>query len=175
MEAEIDQIVYEALELSNTERILIDDMLEYSLDFFWKGDQSKACDPVDTEEITTYAETFCHTVNSILQFGQLRAWATVYTGVSSPLRLVSIHFNRLNEAGIIDKQASSEKLHEALANLEKKVQTEYSESIYVRRNVKFYDGDTLHITKPDEKRFWTRSMALHDADETLAEGLHEAK
>ena len=38
-----------------------------------------------------------------------------------------------------------------------------------------YDGDTLHITKPDEKRFWTRSMALRDADETLAEGINSAK
>jgi hypothetical protein len=59
--------------------------------------------------------------------------------------------------------------------LERKIQTEYSESIYVRRNIRFYDGDTLHITKPDEKRFWSRSMALRDADETIAEGLHGAE
>jgi len=133
-----------------------------------------ANEPITDIDIETYAQTFCDTVNSILQFGQLRAWATVYSG-KSPLRLVSIHFNRAKDAGTVKKQSSSTKLEEALANLERKIQTEYSESIYVRRNIRFYDGDTLHITKPDEKRFWSRSMALRDADETLAEGIHGAE
>lgn len=174
LEEEIDQIIYETLDISDTEKFLVDDMLNYSLDFFWKGEKSKACSRVNIQDIMVYAQTFCDTVNSILQFGQLRAWATVYSG-KSPLRLVSIHFNRAKDAGTVEKQSSSEKLEEALANLERKIQTEYSESIYVRRNIRFYDGDTLHITKPDEKRFWSRSMALRDADETLAEGLHGAE
>lgn len=174
LEIEIDRLIFDELDLSKSERFLVDDVLEYSLGFFQEGEKSKACEMVSFQDLETYARTFCDTVNSILQFGELRAWATVYIG-KTPLRLVSIHFNRLRDAGTIDKQTSSERLFEALTNLEAKVRTEYSESIYVRRNIKFYDGDTLHIAKPNEKRFWSRSMALRDADETLAEGLHGAK
>jgi len=174
LEFEIDELILDALDLSKSERYLIDDVLEYSLGFFQDREDSSACEPITDIDIETYAQTFCDTVNSILQFGQLRAWATVYSG-KSPLRLVSIHFNRAKDAGTVKKQSSSTKLEEALANLERKIQTEYSESIYVRRNIRFYDGDTLHITKPDEKRFWSRSMALRDADETLAEGIHGAE
>ena len=174
LEIEIDELIFDALDLSKSERYLIDDVLEYSLGFFQDGENSTACESITDIDIETYAQTFCDTVNSILQFGQLRAWATVYSG-KSPLRLVSIHFNRAKDAGTVEKQSSSKKLEEALVNLERKIQTEYSESIYVRRNIRFYDGDRLHITKPDEKRFWSRSMALRDADETLAEGLHGAE
>ncbi len=171
IEAEIDQIIYANLDLSESERFLIEDVLQYSLDFFQEGEKSQACNVVDTDDLVAYAKTFCDTVNSLLQFGESRASATVYDG-KVPLRLVSIHIGGVKDEGSITKLTSTAKLKKALENLEKQTLTEYSESIYVRRNVKIYDGDTIHITKPDEKRFWSRSMALRDADETLAERLN---
>ncbi len=173
IEADIDQIVYESLDLSKSERFLIDDVLEYSLDFFQEGENSKACDIVDTEDLEDYSETFCDAVNSILQFGESRAKAVVYRG-DAPLRVVSIRFSEVNDERTVTISDSTEGLEHALSRLDRQIIEEYSESIYVRRNVKFYDKDTLYITKPDEKRFWTRSMALRDADETLAEGLRRS-
>ena len=169
--AEIDQIIYANLDLSESERFLIDDLLQYSLDFFQEGEKSKACDVVQTEDLQVYARTFCDAVNSILQFGELRASATVCSG-DAPLRLVSIRFSRVKDEKTVNISYSTNGLKEALASLDRQNLQKYSESIYVRRNVKLYDRDTLHIIKPDEKRFWTRSMALRDADETLAEGLN---
>jgi hypothetical protein len=171
IEAEINQIIYANLDLSESERFLIDDLLQYSLDFFQEGEKSKACDVVQTEDLQVYARTFCDAVNSILQFGDLRASATVRSG-DAPLRLVSIRFSGVKDEKTVNISYSTNGLKEALASLDRQNLQEYSESIYVRRNVKLYDKDTLHIIKPDEKRFWTRSMALRDADETLAEGLN---
>jgi hypothetical protein len=173
IEADIDQIIYESLDLSKSERFLIDDVLEYSLDFFQEGENSKACDIVDTEYLEVYSKTFCDAVNSILQFGESRAKATVYHG-DAPLRLVSIRFSEVNDERTVMISDSTEGLECALSRIDQQIIEEYSESIYVRRNVKFYDKDALYITKPDEKRFWTRSMALRDADETLAEGLNRS-
>lgn len=173
VEAQIDNIIYKSLNMSETERFLIEDLLQYGLDFFQEGEKSKACDTVNTENIVAYARTFCTAVNNILQFGASRASATVYNG-DAPLRLVSIRFSTVKDAEEdVNVLHSTSELNNALANLERKILQEYSESIYVRRNVKFYNRDTLNITKPDEKRFWTRSMALRDADETLAEGLNK--
>ena len=170
IEAEIDQIVYESLDLSKSERFLIDDALEYSLDFFQEGENSKACDIVDTEDLEAYSETFCDAVNSILQFGESRAKAMVYHG-DAPLRVVSIRFSEVNDERTVTVSDSTDELENVLSRLDRQIIQEYSGSIYVRRTVKIYDNNTLHITKPDEKRFWTRSMALRDADETLAAGL----
>ena len=171
IEGEIDRIIYESLDLSKSERFLIDDVLEYSLDFFQEGENSKASDIVDTEYLKAYSETFCDAVNSILQFGESRAKATVYHG-DAPLRVVSIRFSEVNDERTVTVSDSTDELENVLSRLDRQIIEEYSGSIYVRRNVKIYDKNTLHITKPDEKRFWTRSMALRDADETLAEGLN---
>ena len=170
LQDEVDNIIYDILDLSDAERILIDDVLEYVIGFFSNGDTSKAYKPVVPNELINYAETFCQTVNSILQFGHLRASAEVYAG-EAPLRLVSVHFNTLQNVETIEVQQTSEQLREVLKDLEKRTQAEYAENLYFRRNVKLYEAETLHIVKPDEKRFWTRSMALRDADEVLAEGI----
>ena len=173
IEDEIDKIIYESLNLSKSERFLIDDVLEYSLDFFQEGENSKACNIVDTEDLEAYSTTFCDAVNSILQFGESRAKATVYRG-DAPLRVVSIRFNEVDDERTVTVSDSTDELENVLSRLDRQIIEEYSGSIYVRRNVKIYDKNTLHITKPDEKRFWTRSMALRDADETLAEGLRRS-
>jgi hypothetical protein len=170
IEAEIDRIIYKSLDLSKSERFLIDDVLEYSLDFFQEGENSKACDIVNTKDLEAYSTTFCDAVNSILQFGKSRAKATVYDG-DAPLRVVSIRFSEVNDKRTVTVSDSTDELEKVLSRLDRQIIGEYSGSIYVRRNVKIYDKNTLHITKPDEKRFWTRSMALRDADEILAEGL----
>lgn len=170
IEGEIDRIIYVSLDLSKSERFLIDDVLEYSLDFFQEGENSKACDIVETEDLKAYSTTFCDAVNSILQFGESKAKATVYDG-DAPLRVVSIRFSEVNDERTVTVSDSTDELEKVLSRLDRQIVEEYSGSIYVRRNVKIYDNNTLHITKPDEKRFWTRSMALRDADETLAEGL----
>lgn len=170
IEGEIDQIIYDCLDLSASERYLIDDVLQYSLDFFQEGEKSKACDMVDIGDLEEYAKTFCATVNSILQFGEMWAIPTVYDG-DVPLRLVSICFDRNRDGAntTVNISNSTSELKNALSQLETQISQKYSQNIYVRRNVKFYYKNMLQIAKPDEKRFWTRSMALHDADETLAE------
>jgi type I restriction-modification system DNA methylase subunit len=171
LESEIDGIIYSSLNLSETERFLINDVIRYSLNFSQEGEKSKAEDNVNVEELAAYGKAFCKSINSILQFGELRAAATVYPA-NAPLCLVSIRFSNNKDVGTVKIIDSTDKLDSALANLEQQNLQEFSDSIYLRRNVKFYDKNTLHITKPNEKRFWTRSMALCDADETLAEGLN---
>jgi len=170
LQNEADSIIYDALGLSDVERILVDDVLKYVIGFFSNEDTSKAYKSVAPNELIGYADTFCQTVNGILQLGDLTASATVYTG-EAPLRLVSVQFNASRNGGTIEVQQTSEQLREVLKDLEKRTRAEYAENLYFRRNVKLYAADTLHIVKPDEKRFWIRSVALRDADEVLAEGI----
>jgi hypothetical protein len=40
------------------------------------------------------------------------------------------------------------------------------------RVLRFYEANTILIVKPDRLRYWIRSTAIRDADETLAD-LHE--
>ncbi|NOX46689.1 MAG: hypothetical protein GXO89_06900, partial [Chlorobi bacterium] len=46
---------------------------------------------------------------------------------------------------------------------------EYSQNIYVRKQVRYYEGDTIFIIKPNQKRFWTRSQGIEDAASVINE------
>lgn len=140
IENDIDNIIYENLDLSDSERFLIDDVLQYSLDFFNEGEQSNACDTAQFEDLQIYAETFTKEMNSILQFGEKRVIAKLYRS-DSPLRLVSFIFTENQEATPIKWIDSSYALNNSLARLEEQIITEHSRNIYVRRNIKFYEGD----------------------------------
>lgn len=41
--------------------------------------------------------------------------------------------------------------------------------LHIRRVARIYDGEYIFLVKPDCARFWLRSIALRDADETLVE------
>lgn len=92
----------------------------------------------------------------------------MYDG-ASPLRLVSVYFDLVRSNNGIRRNVE---LDEALRRLDEVLTEEYGTSIYVRRHFKYYEENALHIVKPAEKRFWTRSMALNDAGEILAEGIN---
>jgi len=170
IEEETDTTIYNNLRLSESEICLIEDTIQYGLGFFQQGDRSEACDIVDTADLVGYAETFCDVVNGFLRFGEKKTTATVYEG-ESPIRLVSICLIRKDLPRTVRTIRSKVAFDRALRSLEEKLLEEYSEGVYVRRDVKLYDVDTIYIAKYDERRFWTRSMAFRDADHTLAEGL----
>lgn len=39
----------------------------------------------------------------------------------------------------------------------------------ITRIARLYDGACIYLLKPDRLRYWLRSIALRDADETLAD------
>ena len=58
--------------------------------------------------------------------------------------------------------------------LEQMAIEQHSRSLYFQRNVKVFERDAIHIVKPAERRFWTKSAAYNDADETIAQLLRAA-
>jgi len=167
-ELEIDELIFDYLKFSTTERSLIRDVLDYSLDFFQEGERSQACDPILTGQLKAYATTICRSLNSILQFGSMTVWAAIYEG-ESPLNIVSLNFNLdypANTVIVVDADMDAE-----LTRINENLREEQSGNVFLRRHLKLYGKDSLDIVKPNEQRFWSQSVALKDADAILAEGI----
>ena len=47
--------------------------------------------------------------------------------------------------------------------------TKYAQNIYIRKQVRYYDNDSIFIVKPNQKRFWIRSQAIYDAGTIINE------
>ncbi len=117
-----------------------------------------------------YAKTFCDTVNLVLKKQGKSLKASIYLGNLS-LNVVSFELTNISNSSESQLQKTSNELKKVLTDLDKYLLEEQSLGIYMRRNVRIYRGNTIHVVKLNERRYWTKSVALNDADETIAENI----
>ncbi|GEM_PF-288821 len=172
LENEIDEIIYDSLNLSKRERFLIEDVLNYSLDLFQKGEKLVANKPIkeNNEELIEYLKIICEDFNEFFEFSGDTVWASIQElPYSNPMRLVAIHLTNEHEAGFIITHPSSKEINELVNEIDKYSYEKFSESLYFRKVVKYYRGDVFYIIKPNKKRFWSRSQAMQDSSSILLE------
>lgn len=183
---DIDNRICSELFLKDSERILIEDLYDYTLPDF-KGDisspgrkKTRRLNPLEPD-LTLYCESFIKVLNA--GFGKdKKLCATIYqddTNNPLPIRLVAIHFDWDREERIKIEPMESKDLRKNLEQLnEKYLKIPDSEGgIFYRRVARLYDEvkinghsiPTLYLIKPDQIRYWLRSTAMRDADEIAAE------
>ncbi len=183
---DVDREVHKAFGLKESEQVLIDDLFEITLPYFKKGESSIACQPTQRleqhpeAELAVYLQWFIRVLNATFGINS-PVCATLFEESEEyrlPIRLVAIHLDWPNRPPI-----SIEPLNEgALANKLTELYTHLSGEAgngptCYRRVARIFDTiqqdgksiPTIFIAKPDEKRYWTRSIAMRDADEIALE------
>ncbi len=190
---DIDERIRQAFEFKDSEWVLINDLFNYTLPDF-KGDsaspgrqrtirKNNSQSQNNTEpEITEYCEYFLRVIKA--GFGQdKQVCATIFQEITNtflPVRLVAIYLNRPDCHGVHIEPINSPDLMERLENLNKFYMERGSiedGGIFYQRVARIYDSvqlngmniPTIYLIKPDKIRYWTRSMALRDADEVAAD------
>ncbi|MCP5106371.1 MAG: hypothetical protein GY950_23500 [bacterium] len=172
IEKEIDDIVYKIFDLTDRDRYLVEDVLKYGVGLFQDREESGACQPPGSEEIENYAKILCEDINDIIQYNDMNVWITIYEiKINSPLNMTALHFSNRKEPNFVERVSSAETIDDLLRKIDKYTYEKFSESVYLRKNVKYYDDDTILLIKPNEKRFWSRSAAMNDAREIMVEVL----
>ncbi|MCP4696939.1 MAG: N-6 DNA methylase [Gammaproteobacteria bacterium] len=182
---DVDRRVTELFELKEAEQILVDDLLDYALPFFKDGEKSPACRPTsrgenEENDLVRYCEWFLRVLKAA--FGPDKpVCATVFEELDSrnlPVRLAAIHLNWPGCSSVKTEKFAKDQLAEQLLALQSPLGMQQEEnSISFRRIVRIFDTleqsgvkvPTVFIAKPDEARYWTRSMAMRDADEIALE------
>jgi len=175
LENELDQLIYESLGISNKDQILIEDLFKYNLDAFLNPNKSKAFNPCNTDDTKAYAKHLCQTINEFLDYDEeLHVWASVYKlSPRIPLNVVAVYFNQNKKADTVI-ESPEKQIGQILKDIEQHTYEEHAESIYFRKFLRYHNGkDITYIIKPNEKRFWSRSMGINDADEIIAEILRQ--
>jgi hypothetical protein len=163
----VDELVMDWFDLSDSEMTLIDDAIHFTLDYFRRKDKSIAVKPVSLDILKDYVNLFCSILNSSFSNPKKAFVGKVFIG-ESPLQMVSAHLVNVSKEDVTVVHQDYN-LTGILDKLDKTLLGEKSQSIYIRRNLRHYAGDTIFIVKPNQRRYWTRSSALRDADETYAD------
>lgn len=142
--------------LSWWEKHLIQDVLSHFVEMIRTGQSSKLItESVKDEIFQTYADTFVQMLGSV--YSNLRADRY---GVADGMAYQAFTFGKTSELDWPNDW--SEHLKELLFKHD-------SAAIRTHRIVRFYEGNTLIIVKPDRMRNWISSTAIRDADETLVD------
>lgn len=190
--AEVDSLVEEAFHLKAPESALIEDMLTF---VYREGGEEKegrkptlrACDD-EPGDLHRYADFFMKALRST--FGRDKTVrATIFEEEQPndklPMRMVAIHLNWPAQRQVITKEVLNtmgmrRKLKEAFTQLmgvRSRHGLPVSSGIGFQRIARIFvthkapsgeDVPTVLYLKPDQRRHWTRSQALRDADELAA-------
>ena len=169
LEEKIDKVILkDVLGMTDREMVIINDSLEYSLDLFENKQKSKALFPITS--VTEYAKRISSELNEFLQNQEIACRATIFKmPYFSPLMMIKLSFGT-GEGALIK---SKESLDKELRKLDKVLWQKKAANIYFRKKLNYKTGDDIFIVRPNQRRFWTQSMAIEDASELILEILNE--
>jgi type I restriction-modification system DNA methylase subunit len=158
---DIDNLPYpedeRELDLSEIEKILIDDVLDYMLDFRRRGENSKAVKPVPVngKQLEQFGEIYCKILNMVYE--KFKSYGPIITDsfVCFPIyygdepRLVA------DDLGNVER------------NLGQLVHKTFGRNLRMVRVLRLYHNNVVYLIKPNQVRYWLRSVAIRDADETF--------
>jgi hypothetical protein len=190
--AEADERAREVFGLPDAEWLLVEDLMQFTLPDYKDGSDSpgrrttqrrgdtrvnRSADP----ELTHYCETFLRVLHAA--YGKDKPLgAVIYSEPDQdhlPVRMVSFFLNLPEIAAVRTEAMESAALRERLTTLYRTMlSTEEDRHKFYQRTARTYEtmrsesgriGIRINFIKPDKVRYWTRSMALRDADAVAAD------
>jgi type I restriction-modification system DNA methylase subunit len=170
LEQEIDSYISKCFNFSIDEDLIMDNFVEFTIPLLIKKYQF-VLGPTNKDEIQDYALKVSQRLNDFLQNQNLYANCTVYENINhfSPLMITKVSF----EGSEKDVLTSNVDIHDILRDLEKELWQKKATNIYFRKKLNYKTGNEIFIVRPNQRRFWTQSMAIEDASELILEILNE--
>ena len=134
------------------------DIVDYYRDLIRLGEDSAAMKESGVAALASFNDIYTHQINAVYKKNKLKAldpqtWPGV---ICQPF---------VFGKGKIDWSGADE----LKGKLDKLLREQRSSGLAITRIARLFDGSCIYLLKPDRLRYWLRSVALRDADETLAD------
>jgi len=171
LERHANELVYDALGLSEQDRWLVEDLVDTRLGLI-KGKMGKNGAAMRPKEDTfrTYGTTLYSTLDAFAMRGSdLRHQVEIWHGMN--WGIVSIGVAESDNPARVKIHPASSNLEGELGDLGKRLRHEHTHWLYFERGLTIFDGDRVVLVKPMQRLHWLRSQALQDADNLIADAL----
>ncbi len=169
IESKINNLIFKLYNLNTSDKQLIEDFITYSVDLFHKQDKSIAIYPTLKKHTIQYGKIISNEINDFLDGQGLFINTTVYNiNTFNPLMMIKLSFSKKQKEIV----SSKETVDDVLKKLDEHLWEEKASNIYFRKKLNFKIGNDIYIIRPNQRRFWSQSMALEDASELILEILN---
>ncbi len=145
------------LTLTWWEQHLIEDVVETQIEFISRGERSSAVEKASKDDLSMFGKTYCRVLNMVYKHFHSLEPILFHSIVCYPFC-----FGEVDNIEILTPENAEETLN-ALCGKQS------GPRLFVNRIIRLYNKKMIFMIKPNQKRFWLKSIALRDADETLAE------
>jgi hypothetical protein len=160
LKKDIDNLPYPTknIKLSEVDRIVIDDVITYQF-----GEKEKLFEPANESDITLFSDIFCKALNTMYKSEKKEFYLFKFI-ISNNFFILHFEYEKSVSPYIVEY----DNLDNYLKNLMSQ-DTRLEKNYRIKKIVKMYGNDRFVIAKPKDRKYWLRSMALRDADETIAD------
>lgn len=163
------QTISDAYALTRVDHTLIKDAVKYTLDYFRLGANSEAVKPADENMLRKYAFVFLQVLGESFGEDNDLCFPARFYVAQGPMIVLEVSLLSGKKKQEIEVCNADDKLSDALNAMDRVLLEERSAGVYVRRDVHIYRDDKVYIAKRNQRRLWTESVAMREADEIYAE------
>ena len=143
--------------LSDIEEILVDDILNYFVEFHKKGENSRIIKKAGQDDLKKFGDLYCKILNTVYKDLKPHVPIELESFICYPFYFKEEPKISLNKNDI---ELYLNQL--IIKNFE-------SANLRITRVLRIFDQNIIYLVKPKELRFWLQSIAIRDADETFTE------
>jgi len=169
---ELQQLIADAYGLTALERDFVDEVVNFTVDFFRDEDASRAVARPDGSDLEAYAQVLAVNLDPYLTQAGKMADITIWGSASDPLQVVQVAEVAAADHGTRVTHQRESSLVDALASLSEALHRQVDQNVAVRRCMRVYDPNAgLFIIKHAERRYWTKAAAHRDAGAIVSDHL----
>nr|WP_319398832.1 N-6 DNA methylase [uncultured Carboxylicivirga sp.] len=161
LKGDIDKLPFPTknlIEFSEYENIIINDVVDYLIEFKQKGENSTILtEAASKQNLIEFGEIYCGILKQV--FKTINSYSYFETD-----RYICYPFYFGNRPTIDFSNTSDAELY-----INELVQKQYGVNLRIIRNIRVYEGNVIYLIKPKKLRYWLKSIALRDADETFSD------
>jgi len=152
------------IQFNDIESILLEDILNYYSNFRLQGEKSDILNPATANDLKDFGATYCLILNSV--YKQFKPIAPIIGK-----EFVAYPFI-LGDQPEIEIPITIDKIENTLKKL---IDYKANYNLWIKRIIKVYDKNVIVLYKPNQKRYWLKSIAIRDADETFIDLYNQGK
>jgi hypothetical protein len=167
---ELNDLTFEALKLSSRARAAVEDFVQVRLGLNQGKIEESAVGQPRKDELEAYARTLRDELDQFIsRSSPTRHRIDILVGPDSGL--VAIELVASGALPAISIQSASEQGAYQLAETRQRLTEHRAQWLYFNRNLRVYEGSRTYVLKPLQHFHWTRTQAIQDASEIIADCL----
>ena len=172
LKEQLNKAVFMLYGLDEVEQLLIQDAKDFTIDFRMNRERSEALKRPLFTELETYAERLISVIQPFFQtLHEQTMEAVVFDVAKAPLQVVKFSIVSMPGHASPVSVVPTQGLEPVLRRIADLLPQRIADTIYTRRILQIHVDDDFYIVKPAQRRYWSQSAGLNDADVLLAEQL----